>query len=69
MGMHFKPALNDTDLLSGSNEAVWGSYLGARASFQINTGTVGVLQQGRATADIGCGRTSGCGVSQSHGMV
>lgn len=42
MEMHFKAALNDTDLLSGSNEAVWESCLGARASFEINTRTMGV---------------------------
>lgn len=34
MEMHFKLALNDTDLLSGSNESVSVSYLGARAFFQ-----------------------------------
>lgn len=54
MEMHFKPALNDTDLLSGSTEAVWGSYLGARALFQINTRTVGVNSSPPSAAvDIG----------------
>lgn len=53
MEMHFKAALNDTDLLSGSNEAVWGSYLGARASFQINIGTGwGELQPSSSRAGL-----------------
>jgi len=32
--MHFKLALNDTDLLSGSNQSASVSYLGTRAFFQ-----------------------------------